>query len=143
MVLTIDGVDVSSDLQPRRTEAGIEIPLEVFADAIHADVKELGDGGNIALCRDDLCVPIDAGLRRLIDGHEYVPLEVFGKAFGLLWTSTEKEIRVNTNGSRNSEGLGMGQIAPGFTLPDMYTGEPVSSDTFRRRKSVFFMWASW
>ena len=143
MILWVDGAEVISDLRPRQTKAGIEIPIKVFSDAIHAEIKEPEVGGTIALCRGDLCVPIVPGSRRMVDGHAYVPLDIFGNAFGLQWTSNDKELRVNTKGIRKSEGLGIGQIAPGFTLPDMYTGEPVSSEAFRRRKSVFFMWASW
>ena len=143
MVLWVDGVEYVSDLRPVRTEIGIEVPIRVFANAIQADVVGLEVDGNIALCRGDLCVPIDSSSRRKIDGNDYVPLEIFGEAFGLRWKSIEKELRVDTNGIPETAGLGFGQIAPSFTLPDMYSGEPVSSESFRSRKSVFFMWASW
>lgn len=143
LVLFIDGIKIVSELKPMRSEIGIEVPLVAFAEAIHADITEQGVDGKIALCRGDLCVPIDSSSRRNIEGRDYVPLEAFGDAFGLRWKSSAKELRVDTNESHEVEGLGMGQIAPPFALPDMYSGEPVSSQAFRGRKSVFFMWASW
>ena len=40
-------------------------------------------------------------------------------------------------------GLGIGQVPPAFTLPDLYTGELVSLGDFHGKKTAFFMWASW
>ena len=48
---------------------------------------------------------------------------------------------VSTNGSAN--GLGFGETPPAFTLPDLYTGDPIASSDFLGRKVVFYMWASW
>lgn len=143
LVLWVDGVEVASDPRPIRDDSGIQIPLEIFSEAIHATLQEIGVDGGIALCRGELCVPIDTGSRRDIGGIDYVSLDLFGEAFGLRWWETDEELRVETKGMRDMEGLDTGQVAPGFTLPDMYTGELVSSETFRGRKTLFFMWASW
>ncbi len=43
----------------------------------------------------------------------------------------------------NDIGLGIGQVPPAFTLPDLYTGEPISLSDFRGKKTAVFMWASW
>ena len=40
-------------------------------------------------------------------------------------------------------GLGIGHAPPAFTLPDLYSGEMISSSDFRGKKTAFFMWASW
>lgn len=40
-------------------------------------------------------------------------------------------------------GLGIGHAPPAFILPDLYTGEMISSSDFRGKKTAFFMWASW
>ena len=40
-------------------------------------------------------------------------------------------------------GLGIGHAPPAFTLPDLYTGELISSSDFFGKKTAFFMWASW
>jgi hypothetical protein len=34
-------------------------------------------------------------------------------------------------------------VPPAFELPDLYTGELVSSASFVGRKTFFYMWASW
>lgn len=43
----------------------------------------------------------------------------------------------------NDVGLSIGQVPPAFILPDLYTGELISSSDFRGKKTAFFMWASW
>ena len=43
----------------------------------------------------------------------------------------------------NDIGLSIGQVPPAFTLPDLYSGEMISSGDFRGKKTAFFMWASW
>ncbi len=43
----------------------------------------------------------------------------------------------------NDIGLSIGQVPPAFTLPDLYSGEMISSSDFRGKKTAFFMWASW
>ena len=39
--------------------------------------------------------------------------------------------------------LSIGHTPPAFTLPDLYSGEMISSSDFRGKKTAFFMWASW
>ena len=43
----------------------------------------------------------------------------------------------------NDVGLSIGHAPPAFILPDLYSGEMISSSDFRGKKTVFFMWASW
>lgn len=43
----------------------------------------------------------------------------------------------------NDIGLSIGHTPPAFTLPDLYTGEMISSSDFLGKKTAFFMWASW
>lgn len=43
----------------------------------------------------------------------------------------------------NDVGLSIGHAPPAFTLPDLYSGELVSSSDFLSKKTAFFMWASW
>ena len=43
----------------------------------------------------------------------------------------------------NDVGLSIGHAPPAFTLPDLYTGELISSGDFLGKKTAFFMWASW
>ena len=43
----------------------------------------------------------------------------------------------------NDIGLSIGQVPPAFILPDLFTGEMISSSDFLGKKTAFFMWASW
>ena len=143
LALQVDGLAVASEFEPLRTAAGILVPLDAFTVAIDAEAKEAGLDGSVALCRGDRCVPIDVDSLEEIGGCVYTLLERIGEALGLHWTVEGKELRVDTKEAQDSEEIGVGRKAPGFTLPDMFTGEPVSTESFLRRKTVFYMWASW
>ncbi len=43
----------------------------------------------------------------------------------------------------NDVGLSIGHVPPAFILPDLYSGELISSSDFLGKKTAFFMWASW
>ncbi len=43
----------------------------------------------------------------------------------------------------NDIGLSIGHVPPAFTLPNLFTGEMISSSDFLGKKTAFFMWASW
>ena len=40
-------------------------------------------------------------------------------------------------------GLGIGDRPPGFTLPDLHAGDPISLEDYLGKKAVFYVWASW
>ncbi len=46
-------------------------------------------------------------------------------------------------GLQDESGSGVGQVPPMFVLPDLFSGELVSSASFRGRKTFFYMWVLW
>ena len=118
-------------------------PLYVFADSVGAEVKALDGLDHPAICRGDLCIPLNAGSSVELmsyDGDEYVYLDVLADALGFLIQQVKEVTMVTTN---DTCGSNPGDRPPEFTLPDLFTGESVSSADYLGRKVVFYMWASW
>ena len=120
------------------------VPLHDFCGSIGAEAKLLDGSDQLAVCREELCVPLNGASdhdTRRVDGVDYVYLDSFGDAFGLTWELGEDRLQIHTrNGDR---GLGLGMKPPEFALPDLMTGREVSSTNFLGKPTAFFMWASW
>lgn len=142
--LYIDSELASLTPAPRLKNGETLVPLYAFSKAVGAEVKTLKDSGKLAVCKGDLCIPLDDSSANTvsIDGVIYAPLAAFAGPLGLRWQMEDDTLRV-TFSSTEHTGLGIGDRPPDFTLPDLYTGELVSLRDYRGRKTVFFMWASW
>ena len=104
-------------------------------------LKEL-NGGQLAVCKGDLCIPLLQEETTTIEEEIYAPLAGMGEALGLSWSLEGKKLRVSA-AFKGQAGLGIGQVPPAFTLPDLYTNESAASGSFQGKKTVFYMWASW
>jgi hypothetical protein len=119
-------------------------PLNALCESIDAEVKVLEGLEQSAVCRGDLCIPLNVGGADdtlEIDGDEYIDVDILAEVLGLEVTIEEDSAMVSTNGL--NIGLGSGDTPPAFRLPDLYSGDPVASSDFLGRKVVFYMWASW
>lgn len=136
--LRIDDSPINMSPSAVESENDVLVPVVEFASAVGAEVKV--ENGRRILCREDLCIPIDSlgNEIRNVEGTDFVSLS----AFGLTWRLKDGELYIRT-GSADAHGLNVGQRPPVFTLPDIDTGIPVSSESFQGRKTAFFMWASW
>jgi len=140
--LSIDGQPVMLTPAPRLQRGDILVPLHAFSEVVGAEAKTLPGSDQLAVCKGDLCIPLEQAEIISIGGVTYAPLTAFGKPLGLLWRTEGDTLRV-ISGAGNQTGLGIGDRPPDFTLPDLYTGKPVSLGDYRGRKAVFYMWASW
>ena len=100
------------------------------------------NGGQLAVCKGDLCIPLLQEETTTIEEEIYAPLAGMGEALGLSWSLEGKKLRVSA-AFKEQAGLGIGQVPPAFTLPDLYTNESAASGSFQGKKTVFYMWASW
>ena len=151
VALFIDDKEVV--LSPRATmkNGDVLVPLEAFGEQVGLKIDYLEGGKQIAICRDDLCVPLDVGDEKegvvFLSRVAFAPLSAFGETVGLTWQydAAEKALQVSTDGGSESLkiGLGVGDLAPDFTLPDLYTGKVHALSNFQGQKTVFYMWASW
>ena len=143
LVLQLDGQSVVIDPGPRRDGDHILVPLLSFAEAVGAEAKVLENNGPLAVCRDDLCIPLNGGSTTEIDDIVFARLSAFGELLGLSWEVGEDTLRIQRSASQRRFGVGIGDRPPEFTLPDLYTETPVSLQEYRGRKTAFYMWASW
>lgn len=120
------------------------VPLDAFCEALGAEAKVMDGSGVFAVCREDLCIPLntEGGDTADVDGVTYGRLEAFGGPLGLDWTADNGTLRVST-GKAEAVGLGIGSRPPDFTLPDLYTGEAFGPANVVGKRAVFYMWASW
>ena len=126
-------------------EGEVLVPLDAFCALVGAEAKVLEGDGPLAVCREELCIPLNIGDARdtlVVAGTAFARLEAFGEPLGLSWELAGKTLRVTSDQSVDV-GLGIGQVPPAFTLPDLFTGKPVSMHDYRGKKAVFYMWASW
>ena len=140
----LNGEILTLDPSPVTNGKSVLVPLHAFCAAVGAEAKHV-DGGPLAVCRDDLCIPLEGSgetLTQNIGDVLYAPLEAFGGPLGLTWSVSGSLLSVDAD-ARSEVGLGVGDSPPAFTLPDLYSGEPVSVADYRGRKTVFYMWASW
>jgi hypothetical protein len=141
--LYIDSEPASLAPAPMLKNGDVLVPLHAFSKAVEAEVKALESTGKFAVCKGDLCIPIDDNANIVsIEDIVYVPLSAFADVLGLSW-KIENNILLVTSSAAEHTGLGIGDHPPDFTLPDSYTGELVSLKDYRGKKAVFFMWASW
>ena len=112
--------------------------------ALGGELKTLEGPGQTAICRGDLCIPLNmAGSRDtvLVEGTEYVYVDSLSEALTFRFYQAGGETIIMTNSSKR--GLNPGDTPPEFALPDLFTGEMVSSTSYPDRKVIFYMWASW
>jgi hypothetical protein len=138
----LDGTEVGLSATLRGDE--VYVALDDFCKQIDAEAKVLEAGGALAVCREDLCIPLnvsDTEDTLTVAGVLFGRLTAFADPLGLVWTLNNGALEV-TSGQVVS-GLGIGNVPPPFTLPDLYSGAPVSVSDYRGKKTVFYMWASW
>ena len=138
--LFVDGRPTSLEPGVRLDQGQVLAPVRAFSEVVGAEVKSVGGGEELAICKGDLCVPLSA--TTTVDGVVYARLSDLAAPLGLSWEVEGEVLRVS--GGREEEiGLGIGKEPPGFTLPDLFTGAPVSMHDYRGKKAIFYMWASW
>ena len=141
--LFVDGRPTSLEPEVRLDQGQVLVPVHAFSEVMGAEVKSVGGGEELAICKGDLCVPLGATvITVIVDGAMYALLSDLAAPLGLSWEVEGEVLRVQ--GGREEEiGLGIGKEPPGFTLPDLFTGAPVSLHDYRGKKAIFYMWASW
>ena len=141
----LDGEEAVLSPGPRLSGDRVLVPLKAFSALVGAEAKKLSSDGPLAVCREDLCIPLDTGDQQTVavDGVLFAPLDAFGEPLGLSWSVESGVVNVSTSASAAQEGLGIGDRPPAFMLLDLYTGEPVSIEDYRGKRTAFYMWASW
>lgn len=148
VALYVDDEMVGSSPSAVLKNGNVLVPLEALGRKVGLKIEYLEDPEQVTICRDDLCIPLMVGDATqgavFLAEVAFASPAVFAGPAGLGWRYDEEEkvMRIFTGGA-SEVGLGVGDLAPDFTLPDLATGTPISLSDFRGQKTVFFMWASW
>ncbi|MBT6147694.1 MAG: hypothetical protein HOH74_19810, partial [Gemmatimonadetes bacterium] len=121
------------------------VPLEDFAALVSCILKPIGDGRQ-SLCRDadeELCVLIDAGDTRDVEGTLFGRLAAFAEALDLQWHLCDDDMLQVGQVSGAVAALGVGDRPPQIRLPEDGTTKLVSSEHVLGKPAVYYMWASW
>ncbi|MFT5366975.1 MAG: hypothetical protein ACI8V2_001930 [Candidatus Latescibacterota bacterium] len=140
--VSVDGKSIDVPVAHQGDE--IFVALDDFCAEVNAEAKTLEDGGPLAVCREDLCIPLNVSGTEdtlTVDGVLFGRLAAFGEPLGLSWAQNNGSLAVISG--QAVSGLGIGNTPPSFTIPDLYTGASVSPSDYLGKKTVFYMWASW
>lgn len=85
LTVILDGQPVLLTPGPRLDRDNILVPLYTFAEAVGAEAKTLDNNGPLAVCKEDLCIPLNTGEEVTVSiyGTLYAPLGAFGEPLGL------------------------------------------------------------
>ncbi len=132
---------------PMQDDGGIWVPIHSFCASLHVELKDIDGAGQLAVCDTaggDVCVPLPATAVRSIAGETFARLQAFAEPLGLSWQVTANGVlRIQTGTAAATVGLRPGDAPPRIELPDVVSGQLVSSDVYHDRPAVFYMWASW
>ena len=141
LTVFIDGR--AAEFDARVIDGAPWVAAEGFAHALDIEFKRL-DAGPWAVCRGDLCIALEDRDWREVDGAKWLALAAVAEPLQLSYAVADGVLRLSNDAVAGADnGFAIGQVPPAFSLPDLYTGELVSSASYRGKKTFFFMWASW
>ena len=145
LTLFLNGQQVRLTPAPSFEKGEVFVPISAFSSLIGAEATTDDGGRQVTICKGDICIPLEVreGGTSTREGTTYAPLSAIGDPLGLSWEVEGEALRLTTDEAGAPSGLGIGDSPPGFTLPDLHTGVPVSLGDYLGRKVVFYMWASW
>ncbi len=114
-------------------------------DIVSKDIAE----GMIGLCKGDLCVPVqlDSEEDALRDsGQLLINADLVASALSseFQWVISGKSLRfVPLDQVALDTVIKVGDVVPDFALPSITDGKMVSLSSFRGKRVLLFLWASW
>ena len=124
------------------------ISIDDVSERLNFICKELAEN-MIGICRDDICVPVrldseDDAIRdsgELMINAELVAGGVISKHE---WLVSGKVLHfVPEDQTVLGTVVKVGDVVPDFALPSIADGKMVSLSSFRGKRVLLFMWASW
>lgn len=144
-ILVIDGNPVRVSPSPLTRNDIIWVPLEALCTEIGAYTEVVAEKDRLLVCQGDRCVPLKRGENTMVvDDVTYAPLDSIATPLGLTYEHTDAgSANVPQDLPPQEASPTVGAKAPIFTLPDVRTGEMISLEEYRGKKTLVFAWASW
>ena len=124
------------------------ISIDDISEKLNLVSKGLGKS-MIGICKDDICVPVrlDSEDEAIQDsGKLMINAELIASAIGSKaeWLISGKTLRfVPEDQVALDTVVKVGDVVPDFVLPSITDGKMVSLSSFRGKRVLLFMWASW
>lgn len=109
--VSIDGKNVGKLAAQQGDD--VYVALDTFCEHVNAEAKTLEDGGPLAVCRDDLCIPLNVSGTEdtvTVDGIVFGRLAAFGEPLGLNWTQNNGSLTVTSGQAVAGLGIGLSLI---------------------------------
>ncbi len=172
-ILTILGSTTTSDISIHiaggETVSGVKaiiegdlafVSLDDISEKLGIESKDIG-AGMIGLCKGDLCTPVDLNGKndvRRDSGKLMINVNLIAQAMAseVRWIVPGRNLSFVPGNyaeldtfSELNERAGMlalpktGDAVPNFSLPSVIDGKTVSFGSFRGKRVLLFLWASW
>ena len=142
------GEEDISDVKAIIKGDSIFVSIDDVLERLNIVSKELTEG-MIGLCLDDICVPVqlDNEKHAIRDsGQLMVDAELVAAALSstVEWLVAGRTLRfVPEDQVAFNTVVKAGDVVPDFALPSISDGKMVSLSSFRGKRVLLFMWASW
>jgi len=129
-------------------DGSVFISLDDISEKLGIISKDIGEG-MVGLCKGDLCVPVQLDNEedaRRDSGVLMINGDLIAATLNLKaeWLIMGKALHfVPLDPLMPDEALKVGDVVPDFALPSIADGKMVSFSSFRGKRVLLFLWASW
>jgi hypothetical protein len=129
-------------------DGSVFISIEDVSERLNIIRKEIGDGIT-GLCKDDRCILVQMGNEEHVrrdSGQLMINADLMAEALNskVEWLISGKALRFATKDQVVLDAVvKLGDAVPNFVLPSITDGKMVSLSSFRGKRVLLFLWASW
>ena len=124
------------------------ISMDDVGERLDIELKELGDG-MIGLCQEEICIAVQLDNERDAirdSGALMINVDLIAQSIGSKaeWLISGKALHFVPGDQVLLDAvIKAGDAIPNFSLPSIEDGKMVSLSSFRGKRVLLFMWASW
>lgn len=144
----ISGEEDITGVRSITKKGSVFISIDDVSERLDIVPKDIAEG-MIGLCRDDICVPVQLDSEEDVlrdSGQLLINADLVASALSseFQWVISGKSMRfVPLEQVTLDTIIKVGDVVPDFALPSITDGKMVSLSSFRGKRILLFLWASW